>query len=183
MLSLAGAKAGALGARATWVHAAVLEVPSELNGSADLVFTGNGALPWMSDIGAWARVVARLLRPGGRLVVVEGHPLNWVWDPEATVHRLSLDGRSYFDAAPRANETFPASAVTRFARDAEDAPAAWEYQWSLGQVVTATAEAGLVVVRLEEYPDHFWPQFGSIAAVDFARLPHTFSLVARAPAA
>jgi len=33
----------------------------------DLVYTGVGALCWLPDIRRWARIVASLLRPGGRL--------------------------------------------------------------------------------------------------------------------
>jgi len=41
----------------------------------DLVFTGIGALCWLPDIRRWARVVAGLLKPGGRLFLREGHPV------------------------------------------------------------------------------------------------------------
>ena len=33
--------------------------------TADLVYTGKGALIWMPDLARWADEVARLLRPGG----------------------------------------------------------------------------------------------------------------------
>jgi SAM-dependent methyltransferase len=41
----------------------------------DLVYTGVGALCWLPDVARWARVVAGLLRPGGRLFIREGHPM------------------------------------------------------------------------------------------------------------
>src|SRR3712207_2487658 len=43
-------------------------------GGFDLVYTGIGALCWLPDIRRWARTVAALLRPGGRLFIREGHP-------------------------------------------------------------------------------------------------------------
>ena len=55
MLALARRKAAALDAPALWYHADVLNLPGELNGSGDLVFTGKGSLPWVQDLGAWAR--------------------------------------------------------------------------------------------------------------------------------
>jgi SAM-dependent methyltransferase len=42
------------------------------DGTADLVYTGKGALIWMPDLDAWACETARLLRPGGHLSVYEG---------------------------------------------------------------------------------------------------------------
>src|SRR6478735_4925905 len=46
----------------------------------DLVYTGIGALCWLPSITRWARVVAGLLRPGGRLFIREGHPVLWSMD-------------------------------------------------------------------------------------------------------
>lgn len=181
MLGLARRKSDALGVRATWIHAEVLHVPDYLTGTADVVFTGGGALPWVSDLGLWAQIVAGLLRPEGVLYVSEGHPLNWVWDVEAGCHRLTSDGRSYFDREPRPNDSFPASAIERFTPDGEQPPLAWEYQWTLGDIVTAVSRVGLIVQSLGEHPEQFWPKLRNVPDDELARLPHTFTLLARLP--
>ena len=49
----------------------------------DLVFTGIGALCWLPSVSRWARVVADLLKPGGRLFIREGHPILWAADDSA----------------------------------------------------------------------------------------------------
>jgi SAM-dependent methyltransferase len=182
MLALAREKSDLLRAPARWVHADVLEPPAELFGLADLVYTGKGALPWVRDIGRWAAVVKSLLRDGGHLFVFEGHPLDWIWDPEADTHRLHAQ-RSYFDTQARANEDFPARAVERYASPDQVPPPAWEYHWSLGDLVTAVVRAGLLVEVLEEHDAHYWPRFTKIPARDFERVPHTFSLLARSTTA
>ena len=180
MLEQARQKSEALGAPARWIESDVLSISDTLNGMADLVYTGRGALPWVHDLHQWARVVARLLKPGGRLFVHEGHPLTWLWDEDAATHRLRDDGRGYFDSSARANEGFPAAATAQFTPDGETPPTAWEWQWTLGDVVTAVAGAGLRVEVLEEHAEHFWNQFPEISAEKMKRLPHTYSLIARA---
>lgn len=40
----------------------------------DVVYTGKGALCYLPDLDRWAEVIARLLKPGGRLYLVEFHP-------------------------------------------------------------------------------------------------------------
>jgi SAM-dependent methyltransferase len=184
MLALATEKAKRVGldARARWVHADVLDVPPEWSASADLVYTGKGALPWVADIDRWAATVARLLQPDGRLFVFEAHPLNWVWDTTAHRHTLRGDGASYFDHTPRPNTDFPAAAIQRFAPTGERAPDAWEHQWTLGQIVTAVAGAGLRMTWLEEYPELWWPCLERIEQREMSRLPHMFALVAEAVA-
>jgi SAM-dependent methyltransferase len=57
------------GMDATFVESDVYEGPAAVGaGRFDLVFTGVGALCWLPDIRRWAKVVADLLRPGGRPV-------------------------------------------------------------------------------------------------------------------
>ena len=80
MLDLARRLTLATGAPATWVEADVLDVPHELDGTADLLYTGRGAIIWLQDLDAWAAVLRRLLAPGGRLVIFDGHPAEWLFD-------------------------------------------------------------------------------------------------------
>lgn len=177
MLALATAKSERLGARATWIHAEVLDPPSELFGTADLVYTGKGALIWVADIGRWARVVSKLLKPGGRFFVHEAHPLNGMWDESAENHVL-MPGRRYFDVGPRPNTGFPSTAVERHAPVGREVPVAWEYQWTLGAIVTSLAEAGLEIHVFEEHGEVWWPQFPQMPPEEMDRLPHMFSLLA-----
>lgn len=177
MLALAQQKSDRLAAPARWVQADILATPHELDETADLVYTGKGALPWMMDLAAWAQVVVRLLKPGGWFYLLEGHPLNWVWEPAASEFRLRTDGGTYFANDPRVNRTFPAAVVTRVRPDDAAAPQAVEHQWTLAQVITALINAGLSLHRFDEYPMHFWPEFDAIPAADHERLPHTFALL------
>lgn len=131
---------------------------------ADLVYTGKGALCWMPDIAAWAREMARLLRPSGHLFVYEAHPAAalWTWDEDRP--RIRED-RGYFDRG-YVNDSFPAGGAV-------------EWQCTLGQIVTAVVEAGLRMVYLGEYPDPFWKYGGVTAAAWDGALPNSFALLAR----
>src|SRR3954468_24083511 len=82
MLALAARLTAATGAPARWVLADVLDTPHDLDGTADLVYTGRGSLIWLQDLTAWARVVRRLLAPGGRFVCFDGHPAEWLFDAD-----------------------------------------------------------------------------------------------------
>jgi SAM-dependent methyltransferase len=156
-------RAELLGSPSRYLVAEVPRVPLR-SGCADLVYTGKGALIWMRDLDAWTREVARLLRPGGHLMVHESHPLVplWTWDPDEP--RVRPD-RSYF-ARAHVNDTFPGGGAV-------------EWQWTLGDLVTALVQAGLAVQRLAEHPDPFWRHGGVDAAAWDGRLPNTFTLLAR----
>jgi 2-polyprenyl-3-methyl-5-hydroxy-6-metoxy-1,4-benzoquinol methylase len=80
-----------------YVQANVLDAVEALGGrSFDVVYTGKGALVYVPDLGRWADMVARLLKPGGIAYVVEFHPLLAALGPvptpdEGTDLRLRYD--------------------------------------------------------------------------------------------
>jgi SAM-dependent methyltransferase len=156
-------RANELGAACRYAVAAVPGVPLA-SASADLVYTGKGALIWMPDLTAWAQDAARLLRPAGHLFVYEAHPavVLWTWDEDRPQIR---EDRSYF-ARSHVNDTFPAGGAV-------------EWQWSLGQIVTAVVAAGMEILHLGEYPEPFWRPAGVSAAAWDGRLPNSFALLAR----
>jgi SAM-dependent methyltransferase len=155
-------RANDLGTDIRYVIGAVPGVPLR-DGCADLVYTGKGALIWMRDITAWAAEMARLLRPGGHLFVYEGHPAVtlWTWDEDEP--RIRPD-RNYFDGT-FVNDSFPANGAV-------------EWQWTLGQVVTSVARAGLRMRQLVEYPEPFWRMGDLDAAAWHGRLPNAYALLA-----
>jgi len=120
----------------------------------------------MMDLTAWADVVARLLTPGGRLFIYEGHPLDWVWDTEATDYVLDQKYGDYFSEKFKEQLFSVKNAIPR------------HRQWTLGQIVNGVIGAGLVIDQLDEYPDPFWGQFPRMLDEKLHRLPHTFALLA-----
>ncbi len=158
-------RATELGVACRYVVATVPEVPLA-DASADLVYTGKGALIWMPDLAAWARDIVRLLRPAGHLFVYEAHPAVplWTWDTDQP--RIRPD-RSYFGRS-HVNDTFPANGAV-------------EWQRTLGQIVTTVVAAGMEILHVGEYPEPFWRAGGVAASAWEGRLPNSFSLLARRP--
>jgi SAM-dependent methyltransferase len=180
MIECACRKADALGASARWVCCDVLDTPHDLDGTADLVYTGKGSLLWIMDLGRWAKVVARLLKPQGRFYLFEGHPLTWVWDPTATEYRLDPDPRygNYFSNDITSEQGWPTEYMPESAVPPQENQARkYERQWTLSQIVNALADAGLRLKRLEEHPDPYWNQFPNLPEDTARRLPQSFSLL------
>jgi ubiquinone/menaquinone biosynthesis C-methylase UbiE len=179
MLTLAQTKTEALGAPARWIRSDVLATPAELNGTADLVYTGRGALNWLMDIDGWASVVARLLKPGGHLYLFEGHPMSWVWDMEADYLRLDDDYGNYFDERICADESgWPTSYIPERYQP-ETKATRYERQWTVAQIVNSLIEAGLILEKLGEHPDSYWEAFPNLPEETRSKLPQTLSVLAR----
>lgn len=156
----------------------------------DVVYTGKGALCYLPDLAAWAGTVARLLRPGGTLYLVEFHPLLDALGPvpapgeeELLLRHDYLEGRgalrgdnprTYTDGPPLAADT-----------------TCYEWRHGLGDVVTAVVGAGLAVDLLRETDLLPWPRLERMVRDGASgwwrlpepepRVPHLFALRARRP--
>ncbi|WP_394792947.1 class I SAM-dependent methyltransferase [Armatimonas sp.] len=180
MIALARLRGEALGASAQWIRSDVLETPEWLNGTADLVYTGRGAVCWLMDIEAWARVIARLLRPGGHFYFFDGHPVSWVWDLNAEHFQLDADYGDYFSARIYEDEGWPTSYIPEAYQQGKLAKK-FERQWTVAQLVNALITAGLALEKLGEHPDLYWDTFPNFAPELAAKLPQTLSILARKP--
>ncbi len=128
----------------------------------DRVFASYGAVCWLRDLGLWARGIASVLRPGGRMVLVEFHPAAMMFEEDWTVGYPYADGGrphrvddGVGDYVAQSGDGLAPSGLQR--EDAEGEPfrndeACWEFFWSPLDVVGALVEAGLKLRTVREYP-------------------------------
>lgn len=120
--------------------------------SYDLVYTGVGALCWLPSIDRWARVVAGLLKPGGRLFIRDGHPMLFTLDE---THTDSLVAEyPYFEREEPLVFTSTATYVETDVTFAETATHEWSH--GIGEFVTAVLKAGMEVTALTEHDSVPW---------------------------
>jgi SAM-dependent methyltransferase len=176
MLDLARRLTAATGAPATWVEADVLDVPHHLDGTADLLYTGRGSLMWLQDLDAWAAVLLRLLAPGGRLVLFEGHPAEWLFDAGED-GRWTLTDYDYF-AGPEASRGWAPAYIDRLS--IPDGEQHWKFAraWTMGEIVTALVRSGLDLDEIVEYPLDWWAGHRDVRPEERGRLPLSFSVTA-----
>jgi SAM-dependent methyltransferase len=181
--------AGLAGAAATFVLASVYDAPDVLGRERfDVVYTGVGALCWLPDIRRWGRVVADLLRPGGRLHIREGHPVLWAL-AEARPDRLLALEYPYFE---HADPNVWTDGGTYVETDATfSATTSHEWNHGLGEIVMSLLDAGLELTLLEEHDSVPWDalpgQMERVGEGEFRladrpeRLPHSYTLQAVRP--
>jgi SAM-dependent methyltransferase len=177
MLALAERLTTATGAPARWILADVLETPHELDGTADLVYTGRGSLIWLQDLDAWAAVIARLLSPTGRFVLFEGHPAEWLFDADEDGRWIATD-YDYFGGA-EASKGWAPEYIDRLS--IPDAEQHWKFAraWTLGEVITALLRADLRLEAVAEYPIDWWGGHDDVREDERGRVPLSFSVVGR----
>ncbi|WP_051054140.1 class I SAM-dependent methyltransferase [Frankia sp. QA3] len=151
---------------ARFVVADVYDAAQALDGETfDVVYTGSGALPWLPDLRRWARVVERLLAPGGFLHLAESHPFAHTLD-EAAGTTVASD---YFDEGPHVS-TEAGSYADRLAATTQNTTVQYEHR--LGSVISAIAGAGLRIEFLHEHDLALFAQFDALVrGPDGFRLP------------
>jgi SAM-dependent methyltransferase len=148
--------AAAAGADASFVQADVYDAAGILQpGSFDLVYTGVGALTWLPDIRRWARVVADLLRPGGRLFIRDGHPMLLALDVDSNGRLVVSD--PYFETAEARVSDYAGTYVQTDVAIEHTVTHWWNH--GIGEIVTALLDAGLVLTGLTEHDSVPWRAF------------------------
>jgi SAM-dependent methyltransferase len=176
MLELARRLADATGALARWVEADVVDPPAELDGTADLLYTGRGALIWIQDLDAWAAAVRRLVAPTGRVVIFDGHPAEWLFDADED-GRLIATEYDYFGGV-EASKGWAPEYIDKLSVGEDDQSWKFARAGTLGEIVTALAGAGLRIQRLVEYPVDWWAGHRDLRPEDRGRIPLSFGIVA-----
>jgi SAM-dependent methyltransferase len=166
---------GISGHKAHFLRADIYALPGDAPRDFDLAFITIGVLNWMPDLPAFFTAVADLLRPGGRLVIYETHPMLEMFDP--TADDPFRPAFSYF----RTDAVVDTAAITYDGSNPGPAPESHWFIHTMSAILQAAIDAGLGVKKVQEFPT-------SIREVDYdiyrdqpAQIPMSFLLRADKP--
>ena len=127
---------------ATFICCDVYDTPNYLDEKFDIVFTSYGTIGWLPDMDKWAAVVSHFLKPEGKFVFVDFHPVVWLFDDdfkEVFYH--------YFKSEPIIEE----ETGTYADKKASLIQKTISWNHSISEVVNALIENGLTIHSLNEY--------------------------------
>lgn len=143
------------GTEVRFVEASVYDAVQALGRTYDMAYVTWGAINWLDDIVRWAQVVAALLKPGGKLYLLEGHPAMNQY--EARDGRLELE---FGWRTPVAEPLIFDDAQT-YTGDQRGLAHTRCYEWihPLSDIVNALISAGLAIDFLNEHDLVVWKAF------------------------
>jgi SAM-dependent methyltransferase len=177
------------GLEARFVQSTVEEASVAVTERFDVVYTSIGALTWLPDLGAWARSIRALLKPGGLFYVRDGHPMLYALDDERDDEQLVVRYPYFRGAGPLRfdNETSYAGAATLTNTT--------NYEWphALSETLGALLGEGLVIEAFGEQDTLPWKMLPFMVEAEPGgpfdgswvlpegrdRVPMTFSIAAR----
>ncbi len=148
------------GIAGNFVQANVYDAPSVLAETFDVVYTGIGALLWVSDIRSWARAASACVRPGGSLYVYDGHPV--LYSLQQRDDQQLLITLPYFERPEPTKWDGDTTYV-----DGPKLVMRRTYEWNhgLGEIITALIENGLRIEFVHEHREVPWRALPSMAPV------------------
>ncbi len=134
---------------ARFVCSNIYDLPQNLEGRFDIVFTSYGVLCWLPDLPRWARVAAHFVKPGGTFYIAEFHPFASVFDDAPGVTDLHVR-YPYFPS----DEPLVFDGVGTYTDGSVPLVngRTYEFQRPVSDVVTALIDAGLRIDHLHEFP-------------------------------
>ena len=139
---------------ASFVESNLYDLPDNLDGQFDVVYTSRGVLGWLPDIRAWARVVAHFLAPGGTFFITEAHPIVNAFETEGVAPGELRLTYPYWEHRDPLVFDVKGSYADPEADVGEHKEHGWDH--GLGEIVTAIIDAGLRIESLEELPYLDW---------------------------
>lgn len=127
---------------AKFVCCDIYDLPQYLSQKFDIVFASYGTIGWLPDLNKWADIISHFLKPNGKFVFVEFHPVVWMFDDN-----FEKVGYNYFNTGPII-ETEAGTYADRSA-DLNQQYICWNH--SLSEVIGSLLQKGFCISSFEEY--------------------------------
>jgi SAM-dependent methyltransferase len=130
------------GVKTKFIQCDVYDLPNRLEEKFDIVFTSYGTIGWLPDMNRWAEVIAHFLKPNGKFVFVEFHPVVWMFDDD-----FQTVGYNYFNDGPiiETNDGTYADPSAPITNETVN----WNH--SISEVLSALLENGLKISAFQEF--------------------------------
>jgi ubiquinone/menaquinone biosynthesis C-methylase UbiE len=130
------------GVKASFIQCDLYDLPNHLDRQFDIVFTSYGTIGWLPDLDKWAGIVSRYLKPKGKFVFVEFHPVVWMFDDDFKEIEFN-----YFNSG----SIIENEEGTYADKKANISPQSIVWNHSLSEVVNSLIKCGLTINSLDEY--------------------------------
>ncbi|MCW3804652.1 class I SAM-dependent methyltransferase [Plebeiibacterium marinum] len=127
-----------------FIQSDVYSLKEALTQKYDIVYTSYGVIGWLPDMNKWAEIINHFLKPGGKFIMVEFHPVVWMFS-----YDFKKIEYNYFGGSPIIEELEGTYTDSSKKSDIKEQSVSWNH--SLAEVITALLKKGLSVDHFNEY--------------------------------
>ena len=156
----------------TYIQSDILKIKDYVeNNTFDIVFAEMGILHYFTDLQPFMSIVYDVLKDNGKFIVKDFHPVSTKLltyrGSTAKVRKYKVTG-DYFDESIEKVEV----AFSKHLAVNNDIQYVYIRKWTLGEIVTAIAQTGLIICSLKEEPNQSSEVFDK-------GIPKTFTIVSK----
>ncbi|MDA3838507.1 MAG: class I SAM-dependent methyltransferase [Candidatus Delongbacteria bacterium] len=161
-IELARELAEKTGTNTRFICANVLELNYQLKGQYDIVYASYGVFCWIDDLNKWFEIASHYLKPGGSLVILDGHPSNTLYEYSEEKGELEIIGPYFNNKAHRYEELYT------YTDGADKMENTTEYEWAhpVSEFIMASINNGLRITSFKESPLCGWERFPNMKKKD-----------------
>jgi len=127
---------------ANFICCNIYDLPNYLDQQFDIVYTSYGTIGWLPDLDRWAKIISKFLKPNGKFIFVEFHPVVWMFDDN-----FEKIAYNYFNSGAIV-ETGNGTYVDKNA-DISQEYVMWNH--SFAEIINSLIKNGLEIKSLDEF--------------------------------
>jgi len=164
--------------KTTFICSNIYDLPKVLEEQFDIIFTSYGTIGWLPDLSKWASIISKYLKPNGKFIFVEFHPVVWMFNDNFNEIKYR-----YF----KSEAIIETESGTYANREANIEPETVTWNHSMSEVINNLIKNGLKINSLDEFDyspyncfnltEEFEPKKFRIKHLD-NKIPMVYSVVA-----
>ncbi len=143
---------------ARFIRSNIYDIDQVLDQQFDVIYTSYGALNWLNDLGKWAELINRFLKPGGTFYMVEFHPFIYTLNDDLQF------SESYFKT--KAMESVVDASYTDNSETGKTSLKHIEWHHSLSEVLNSLIKNGFQIELLNEFPYQVYNCFENMKEIE-----------------
>jgi SAM-dependent methyltransferase len=127
----------------------ILDIDDTFNETIDFVYISEGSLQWFPSLNDYFKIVSKLLKPNGKVLIYEIHPFAYFFEPANDLGiEPSLDGFiSYFEKTPYSLK----NGLDYVGQTKYDAKECCWYMHKMSDIINAIICNGLEIEKFDEF--------------------------------
>lgn len=126
-----------------------LEIDETYNSYFDFIYISQGSLQWFPNLDDYFRVISRLLKKDGKIIIFEIHPFKYFFENGFHFQEQNFDKlTSYFKTSP---SNYP-KGLDYFGNVEYESNECFWFMHKMSKIITAILHNGIEIEDFEEYP-------------------------------
>lgn len=156
----------------------IYSLPEVIHEQFDVIYTSYGVISWLPDLDKWGKIISLLLKPSGKFIMVEFHPVLWMFDETFQNIRYSYSRKEPY--------VMKESTYTENGSELKNKVVTWNY--GLSEPINGLTKNGLFIEEIKEYYYSPFNLFASMIGVgkdkfqligQEDKIPLTYSLIGK----